>query len=242
FVEADGGLSCWLEYNADLFERSTVERWAGHFKMLVSSVVEGGLDQKVGEVEILPASERSLLLEGFNDTAADYPGDKLVHELFEEQARRDPDAVALVFGGGEMSYGELDARSNALARRLREERGVGPDVLVGMLVERSFEMVVGILGILKAGGAYVPMDPSYPAERIRYMLEDCGADAVLVNVDIDEGLLPGGCSTLDLRDERIYDADTSGLERIGSPSDLIYCIYTSGSTGRPKGVLIEHRN
>src|SRR5690606_16114608 len=155
----------------------------------------------------------------------DYPKDKCVHELFEEQARNHPERVALVFADDRMTYGELDARSNQLAWKLREEHGVGPDVLVAMLCERSLEIIIGILGILKAGGAYVPIDPEYPESRIRYMLEDCGADVVITNVDDPNGV-PEGIQRLDLRESRSYASNADPLPRFSKSSNLIYCIYT----------------
>jgi len=262
FHKGEKGLELKVEYSTDLFDSDHIERMLGHFEVLLASAVADP-DSLIRDLDILPSWEREKFLVEFNDTEVEYPKDKLVHEFFEEQARKHPDRVALVMSNScdsarhaeqkgrrklvegswvsrEMTYGELDARSNALAWTLREEHGVKPDVLVPMLVERSFEMVVGILGILKAGGAYVPIDPKYPYTRIRFMLEDCSARTVLLNVDGMAESLPEGCENLDLRDNRDYSLDTSPLPRVTSPSDLVYCIYTSGSTGKPKGALLEH--
>ena len=187
-------------------------------------------------IDILPRDERHRLLVEWNDTAVDYPQDRLLHELFEDQAARAPEAVALVFEGARLSYGELNARANRLAHRLRAQ-GVGPETIVGLCVERSFEMIVGLLGVLKAGGAYLPIDPDYPRERILFMIEDAAPALVLTQDHLRERL-PETVQTLRL------DADWEEIAReraenpapTATPQNLAYVIYTSGSTGRPKGV------
>jgi amino acid adenylation domain-containing protein len=182
------------------------------------------------------------LLEKWNDTGVAYPRDLRVHEVFEVQVERDPDAVAVVFGSEVLSYGELNARANRLARDL-EKRGVGPEVLVGLCVERSLEMVVGMLGILKAGGAYVPLDPEYPKERLAFMLEDTRAPVLLTQERLVGGLPECGAEVvcLDADAEAIAVESEANLSVPGMPDDLAYVIYTSGSTGRPKGIGIPHR-
>ena len=157
--------------------RSTIERLAGHLKTLLEGIVADP-DARIGELPLLSEAERHRVLVEWNDTAREYPRDKCLHELFAEQAARVPDAVALVYEESELSYGELEQRSNQLAHYLRG-LGVGPEVIVGLCVERSLEMVVGLLGILKAGGAYLPLDPGYPGERLAYMLEDARASVVV---------------------------------------------------------------
>jgi len=190
------GLHCELEYASDLFEGSTIERLAGHFRRVLEGIVADP-DRRVLQIPLLSDGERRQLLEDWNATGADYPRDRCIHELFSEQVMRTPDAVAVVYEGGGVSYGELDRRANQVAHHLRG-LGVGAEAVVGLCVERSLEMVVGLLGILKAGGAYLPLDPSYPPERLAYMFADAGA-AVLVTQGALAGLLPAhGAQVLDL--------------------------------------------
>ena len=177
-VEAEQGLQLSWEYNTDLFEEQTIERLAGYFELLLAGLVAGP-DEDVFSVEMLSDEERHQQLVEWNATHMDYPQDRCIHELFEQQVAINPDAIAVVFEDKQLTYGELNARSNQLARYLIERRGVKPDTLVGLCVERSLDMIVGILGILKAGGAYVPLDPSYPAARLEYMLEDAKLETVL---------------------------------------------------------------
>jgi amino acid adenylation domain-containing protein len=203
--------------------------------------LERAPDTAVCAIDVLPAAERRRVLVEWNDTAADYPRDKCVHELFAEQVERTPDAVALVYEDDRLSYGELDRRSNQLARHLRG-LGVGPDVIVGLCVERSVEMVVGLLGILKAGGAYLPLDPDYPAERLGYMLADARCPAVVTQARLVDQLSE--------RDAVVVLLDADWAEIATQPANtaasgvisdnLAYVIYTSGSTGRPKAVSLLH--
>ena len=194
-------------------------------------------DLPISEAAFLTEEERELVLHRFNDTAADYPRDKTVIDLFEEQVQRTPDNVAVVFEDTQLTYAELNAKANQLARKLRD-LGVKPDDFVAMLTERSLEMIIGIYGILKAGGAYVPMDPTYPEERIRFMLEDCKPKAVLTYHTAVETDIP----VIDLADSEVWTGMPENIEHVNKPSDLAYCIYTSGTTGKPKGVLVEHRS
>ncbi len=170
-------LSGALEFNTDLFEGDTVERMLGHFKILLQGLVAAP-EQSILSVPLLPEAEQHQVLEAWNDTVAEYPRDRCIHQLFEAQVERTPEAIALVFAGEKVTYQQLNRRANQLAHHLRK-LSIGPEVLVGVCVDRSIEMVVGLLGILKAGGAYVPLDPSYPAERLAYMLEDSGVQVLL---------------------------------------------------------------
>jgi amino acid adenylation domain-containing protein len=191
---------------------------------------------------LLTEAERHQLLEEWNDTAADYPGDKCIHELFEEQVERTPEAIALVFEDQELTYRELNAKANQLANYLRKQ-GVGNEVMVGICVERSPEMVAGILGILKAGGAYVPLDPNYPAERLAFMLEDAAVPVLLTQSRLLDKLPKHRGHTLcvDTQWEEIsQQSQRSPVTEIAA-THLAYIIYTSGSTGRPKGVMIPHQ-
>src|SRR5262249_28817018 len=162
--ESGGGLHGFVEYATDLFEGSTIKRLVGHYRTLLEGIVAAP-DSHICDLPLLSAAERHQQLVEWNTTAVDYPREKCVHELFAEQAAKAPEAMAVVFEDQQLSYGELDRRSNQLAHHLRG-LGVGPEVLVGLCVERSLEMVIGLLGILKAGGAYLPLSPTYPQERL----------------------------------------------------------------------------
>ncbi|MCP5107306.1 MAG: amino acid adenylation domain-containing protein, partial [bacterium] len=215
-----------FEYGTRLFEESTVRRFTGFFKKIISDVLENpGIP--LSRVEIIPEAEKRRVLVDFNDTAGDYPREKTIHRLFEEQAEKNPDKIAVVYETRAVTYNQLDRRGGNLAARLRQ-RGVDSDVPVGLMVERSLEMVVGIIGILKAGGAYLPINPDFPEERKRYMLEDSNAGVLLSELSKVSEL-----------------SELSGnVEVIQStqPTHLSYIMYTSGSTGIPRGVMVEHRN
>ncbi|KAB8141160.1 amino acid adenylation domain-containing protein [Chloroflexia bacterium SDU3-3] len=230
----------WLEYSADLFDHATAERMAGHLVTLLASAAAQP-DAPVAELPLLSEEEQRLLLVDWNATEADYPQDVCIHQLFERQAERTPDAVALAYGEATTSYRELNERANQLAHALRG-LGVGPEVLVGLCVERSPEAVVGILGILKAGGAYVPLDPAYPPERLAFMIDDASVAAVVTCGEAALGE-QGGWARIDLRADvaTLAAQPRTNPAPSASASSLAYVIYTSGSTGRPKGVMVEHR-
>ena len=194
----------------------------------------------VSGLEVLPEEERRKLLYDWNDTATEFPADRCIHELFEQQVAATPEATAVVYEDASLSYQELNQRANRVAHALRE-RGVKPDDRVALCLERGLEMVIGLLGVLKAGGAYVPLDPAYPAERLRYMLEDSAPVALLTQSHL-EALLTGfspALPVLDLTEEaRWAQQPDSNPQRAGlTPEHLAYVIYTSGSTGMPKGVI-----
>jgi amino acid adenylation domain-containing protein len=197
-------------------------------------------------LSILPESERHQIIESFNARRAAIPHEKLIHELFEEQVERTPDAVAMIYEGQSPTYAELNRKANQLARYLRD-KGVGPDQLVGICVERSVEMVVGLLGILKAGGAYVPLDPNYPTERLQYMLENATPQVVVTQEKL-RGLLPATQAEVLAPDARLngieeYAGENLSAAELGlTAQHLVYVIYTSGSTGRPKGTAMAHRS
>ncbi|HEU4881108.1 MAG TPA: amino acid adenylation domain-containing protein, partial [Longimicrobium sp.] len=241
-TESDRGLGGWLSYSTDLFERGTILRMLGHLERVLEQVAADA-DVRLSRLELLGEAERALVLEAWNRTEAEVPADRCVHELFEAQAARTPEAVALVFEDETLSYAELNARANRLAHHLRG-LGVGPDARVAICVERGPEMVAGLLAILKAGGAYVPLDPAYPADRLRYMLED-SAPAALVT----QSSLSGTFAGLDVPAVELDALAPAWAELPETnpgvpvrPGDLAYVIYTSGSTGRPKGVMVEHRS
>ncbi|KJD40211.1 bacitracin synthetase [Paenibacillus polymyxa] len=245
--ELDGQLECRLEYATALYKQETAERFARHYDKLLETIAAAP-DGDIASLEMLTEEEIRELMRGFNDSEADYPRQQTIHGLFEEQAELYPDNVAAVMNERQLTYRELNERSNRLARKLRET-GVEADQLVAILAERSLDMVVGILAILKAGGAYVPVDPDYPEERIRFMIEDSGAPLLLIQKHLHEKTDFVG-TRLELDDfvwgDRGADSegalDASNLEPISGPLNLAYVIYTSGTTGRPKGTLIEHKN
>ncbi|RXU26045.1 non-ribosomal peptide synthetase, partial [Pseudomonas syringae] len=239
-VKADGGLIGSLEYASDLFERATIERMAGHLQVLLEGMVADD-QQAVAELPLLSCEQRRQVLESFNDTAAAYPADKLIHQLFEEQAAQQPDALAVVDDAGSLTYGELNARANRLAHYLIG-LGIQPDDRVAICAQRSLEMVVGLLGIFKAGGAYVPLDPAYPEQRLRYMLEDSAPVAVLVQAETRALLGELAVPTLDLQDaDWEVEAEHNPVVPAITPQHLAYVIYTSGSSGKPKGVGGPHQ-
>ena len=235
---SDEGLT--LEYNAELFDDAAIGRMAGHLTTLL-----GGLaaqpDVPVGLLPLLADAERHQILVEWNAKDVDFPRDATLHGLFEERARSCPDAVAATFRGDELTYRQLDERANQVAHHLRG-LGVGPEVMVGVSIERSLELVVGLMGLAKAGGAYVPMDPAYPLERLTYMIKDSKVKVLLTQKHF-AGALPSGDATVVLLDEpATFDALSTEAQNSGADSQsLAYVIYTSGSTGAPKGVVLNHQ-
>ena len=238
--ETEHGVAGFLRYKSDLFDAASVERLLGHFQNLLASIVLNP-DARVDELKLLTAAEQKQL-QVWNATEADYASEHLLHLLFEEQGRRTPDAVAVVFGDEQVSYGELNRRANQLARYL-QRRGVGPDALVAVCLERSVEMVVALLGVLKAGGAYVPLDPAYPRERLAFMLDDCGARVLITQEHLRETVPHTEAQVLCLDAEWpvVAAESTEQTQTAVAPEHLAYVIYTSGSTGRPKGAMNTHR-
>nr|AYM54552.1 protease do [Racemicystis crocea] len=237
----EGGLAGMIEYATDLFDASTVARMARHFQALLQAVTADA-SPRISRLPLLAPEERREILAAWNDTARDFPADACIHDLIEAQAQRTPEATAVTLGSNTLCYAELDRRANQLAHHLRR-LGVGPEVLVGLYVERSLEMIVGLLGILKAGGAYVPLDPSYPRERLAFMLKDSRASVLLTHSRLVEGLPEQGAQLLclDTMSAAIAAEDTRSPARMAKPENVAYVIYTSGSTGTPKGVLVAHR-
>ncbi|HVR98123.1 MAG TPA: amino acid adenylation domain-containing protein, partial [Thermoanaerobaculia bacterium] len=242
--ESAAGLTGTLEYDADLFDRSTAARLLSHLGRLLDEIAADPA-RRISEMPLLAPAERHQLLVEWNDSAADYAGAVCLHELVEAQVERSPDAVAVSFEGEELSYAELERRSNLLAHRLRE-LGVGPEVPVAMCVERSLAMMVGLLAVLKAGGAYVPLDPDYPSGRLAFMIEDSSASLLLAQSHLVLRLPAGNTRVLLLDGEDGAAALGTGgpaARPVGDavPDSLLYVIYTSGSTGRPKGVMVRHQ-
>ncbi|OLQ57027.1 non-ribosomal peptide synthetase [Bacillus licheniformis] len=233
-----GNIEIHFVYNGNVYEHTSVKRMEEHFMQIIKQMVNSQAI-RVQDLDILTADERSLLIEACNDTAANYPKEKTLYQLFEEQAERTPAQVAIVFGDEKLTYRQLNERANQLARTLRA-KGVRADRLTAIISEHSIDLVVGILAVLKAGGAYVPIDPDYPKHRIQYILEDSKAEIVLTQYHLRQRFTHAGTIVL-LDEESSYHEEHSNLERISDAKDLAYVIYTSGSTGMPKGVLIEHR-
>jgi len=240
-AEAGGSLEATLEYNTDLFKPATVRRMSDHFQTLLEGMVANP-EQRLSELPMLTEAEKHRLVVEWNDTKRDYPQDKCIHELFEEQAERTPEATAVVFEERHLTYRELNRRANQVAHHLRK-LGVKPDDLVGLYMERSLEMVVGLLGILKAGGAYVPLDSAYPKERLAFMLAETQVALLLTQRALADDFpdFDGRAVCLD-RDCELLEKETEqNPAAAAAPDNLAYVMYTSGSTGKPKGVLIRHR-
>ncbi|HEY0019293.1 MAG TPA: amino acid adenylation domain-containing protein, partial [Longimicrobium sp.] len=230
-----------LGYSTELFDRATVRRMLGHLERVLEQVSDDA-DVRISGLRLLDAAERRTVVEDWNPAIVPDPADACIHQRFQAQAARTPGAVALVSEDEEIGYGALNARANRLAHHLAR-RGVGPETRVGICLERGPEMVVAILAVLKAGGAYVPLDPAYPAERLSYMLADCGASVLLTQAAL-RGALSASASVqvvdVDAARAEIAAESAENPERGVPPRALAYVIYTSGSTGRPKGVAVEH--
>jgi amino acid adenylation domain-containing protein len=233
--EQDEGLGMVFDYNADMFEASTIDRMLGHFQTLLEGIVADP-DRSIAKLPLLTEPEQQQRL-AWNQTQADYP-DRCIHQLFEAQVERTPDAVAIEFDRKQMTYRELNARSNQLAHDLRCS-GVGANVLVGICLDRSIEMFIGLLGILKAGGAYLPLDPTYPQERLAYVLTDSRLSIVVTQSNL-VSLLPASSAQIVCLDDGEDAASADNPIPMARVDDLAYVIYTSGSTGNPKGVKILH--
>lgn len=237
--ENEGILTMDYDFLPCLFSEKEIEQIHQSLLMLIDNAIRCP-SRKLGELELVSEDEKTHILFDFNRTQTQYAIGKTVHQLFEEQVKKTPDQTAVIFGDERLTYHELNKKSNQLARALRK-MGVGPDFIVGLMVNRSLELMIGIMGILKAGGAYLPIDPEYPGERVRYMLEDSGT-RILLTHDGLEGKTPEGITTVNIKDASIYAGRHSNVESVSSSSSLAYVIYTSGSTGKPKGVTLEHRS
>ncbi|WP_310490372.1 amino acid adenylation domain-containing protein [Chamaesiphon sp. VAR_69_metabat_338] len=239
--ETATGIEGGIEYNTDLFDAATIERTIGHFQTLLAAIVANPA-QRIADLPLLTPAERQQLLGEWNDTKVDDARQLCIHQLFEAQVARTPTAIAVVCEDDKITYAQLNRRANQLADRL-QHAGVTANVLVGILMERSIEMVVALLGILKAGGAYVPLDPHYPPARISYMLADADVKILVTQSELRSHLPspPDLVICLD-SDWQLTGYSPENLDREVRGENLAYAIYTSGSTGQPKGVAVEHRN
>ncbi|WP_025028857.1 non-ribosomal peptide synthetase [Caldalkalibacillus mannanilyticus] len=228
-----------VRYNDQRYSHRLIEQIISHLYQTFS-VVLFSPDLEFSKVDLLSETEKNQLLTQYNETNIGYPKEKLIHQLFEEQAEKNPDSVAIVYKDQQMTYRELNEKANRLAWTLKN-KGVQAEQLVAIMVERSLDMIVGIIGILKAGGAYVPIDPAYPEERISYMLENSGAGTLLLSSHL-QGKIAYEGQIIELDNELSYHENNSNVPTCNLPSHLAYVIYTSGTTGQPKGVMVEHRN
>lgn len=236
----DDKIAIDFSYSEAWFDRAAVRRMLVHFKHLVEAI-PAVIDQPMATLDIVPPHERALLLKGFNNTAVDFPHTKTIVQLFEAQVAKAPDRIAVVFEEKELTYRALNERVNALAASLVQRHAPTPDSIIGLMVERSEWMLIGMLGILKTGAAYLPIDPAFPEQRVQYMLEDSGTEVLLT----EEQFMgkSGPTTTARLVDIRaVVHADVANPKPAAAPENLAYLIYTSGSTGNPKGVMVEHRN
>ncbi len=237
-VDSKPELRGWWEYNTDLFDATTIERMVGHFTNLLEGIVAHP-EKRLSELPLLSASEHLNLLVNWNNTTTNYPQDKCIHELFEAQVERTPSVIAVVFEEQQLTYRELNAKANQLAHHLCS-LGVKPEVRVGICVERSLDMLIGLLAILKAGGAYVPLDPIYPQERIAFILEETQAAVLLTQAKLRETIPQHQAQVVCLDSDwhLIAQQSQENLYSLATTDDIAYTIYTSGSTGKPKGVQI----
>lgn len=229
-----------IEYATDLFDRSTIERLAGHMQKLLAEIVASP-EISIWEIRLMDEWESRQLVVEWNQTAATFPAEKCIHDLFSERAHQQPEAIAVVYDADHISYGELERRSNQLAHYLGRQ-GAGPETIIALCIERSVEMLVGLLGILKAGASYLPLDPSYPEERLAYMIEDAQA-AILLTQQRPLAVLPQRRPIVRIDEDwpRIAQQSQDPLKHKSDPDNLAYVIYTSGSTGKPKGCMVSHR-
>ncbi|MBQ1466976.1 MAG: amino acid adenylation domain-containing protein, partial [Solobacterium sp.] len=233
----DDKMAVRFSYDPKSYTAGNIDLLLTHLKTIADRVAEDP-ERKVSELCISDENEKEQVLHAFNNTSFDYPKETTIVELFEKRVSDCPDAIALEMGEQTLTYAQLNEKANQLAHILREKHGVKPNDFVAILAERSMEMIVGIYGIIKAGGAYVPMDPTYPEDRIAYMLEDSKTKAVLTYKTSIKTDIP----VIDLEDQELYSEAKENLPIVNAADDLIYCIYTSGTTGKPKGVMIENRS
>lgn len=242
-AETENGLSGVFQYKTDLFDEETIARMSEHYRVLLEGILANP-ESSLSELPLLTVEEQQQILHEWNETTQPFPSEECLHELFEQQCERTPESVALVSGAAQLTYGELNTRANQLAQHLRTF-GVGAETLVGILMQRSVEMVVSLLGVLKAGAAYVPLDPDCPLERLSLMIQDAGFKVLLTQRRLagrlsEAGKLP--VISVDEEAEQIAKQSTNRVESAVNADNLAYVIHTSGSTGRPKGVMISHRS
>lgn len=236
-IERDSGITCFLVYCSKLFKPETIERMAGHFANIVHKIVENP-DISIEAIELITEEEKRVILQKFNNTKADYPKELMLQDVFERQVNETPKNIAAIFEDKEITYEQLNLRANQLAHRLRNE-GVTKDVIVGVMLYRSIDMITSIMAVLKAGGAYMPISPDYPKDRIEFMLSDSKSPVLLTQGVIGEHIEFEG-KILNVENKELYEGAVTNPQKVNNSCDLAYVIYTSGSTGKPKGAMIEH--
>lgn len=239
-IEKNEEINFNIEYSTKLFKEKTIQRLANHFINLLEEI-SINIEKSLSQIKILKQHEEQQILRKSNNIKAEYPREKTIHELFEEQVEKVPNNVALICEGNELTYNQLNQKSNQLARHLKA-KGVKRDSIVSIMVDRTSEMIIGIMAILKAGGAYLPIDLTYPEERIKYMLEDSQAKLLLTSEKLTANIDIDNINKIYIYDEELYTGKDSNIDNINKPNDLAYIIYTSGTTGKPKGTMIEHKN
>ncbi|HLP61338.1 MAG TPA: amino acid adenylation domain-containing protein, partial [Candidatus Deferrimicrobium sp.] len=241
-VEIDDRLTFSLEYSTSLFKEKTIRDFIGYFQNIIRSVTANPA-VKLAEIEIIDQEQKKRILEISNGITDSIDLNETIHGRFEKIVLENEHKTALVFRDGQITYGKLNRKANRLARLL-QIKGVGRDKVVGLMVERSFEMVIGMIGIMKAGGAYLPIDTKLPGLRKRFMIEDGNISALVTNFDIEENAdyIPRHIEPLDIRNEYFYQGTGENLPPANKGADLVYVLFTSGSTGKPKGVMLEHTN
>lgn len=237
--DCGNNIELFFEYCTKLFKRPTIENLAEHLKILLQNIVRDP-EAKISELDIMDENGYAQVVEGFNNTSVPYCTDKSLQELFEELVNQIPDEAALVFEGKKLTYRELNERANRLARAIALH-GAGKDCITGIMVHRSFEMIIGILAILKAGGAYLPIDPDYPEDRVNYILDHCKPN-VIITEDRLKHKVKSGTAIINVNDTLVNRLDASNLGIKNTAEDLGYVIYTSGTTGRPKGVMLKRKS
>ncbi len=232
-----GNITLDFDYKVDLFSEQQIEKIYNQINNIIDQILINP-SIKIGEISLVSELEKNISIYEFNSTKCDYPYDRMIYQLFEDQVIRTPQKVAITYKGNELTYKELNERSNQLARKLIDE-GVQNEKIVGLMMIHSMETIIGILAILKAGGAYLPLDPTYPIHRINYLIEDSKVDIILTNISVNELNFYG--KIIDFNESYAYIGDSTNIELLKKSSDLAYIIYTSGSSGQPKGVMIEHQ-
>ncbi|MBV9265441.1 MAG: amino acid adenylation domain-containing protein, partial [Acidobacteriaceae bacterium] len=241
-VERPEGLSCWAEYSTDLFDAATIRRFLGHYQVLLEAIIEN-TERRISELPLLTEAEQHQLLAEWNKPSTHFLSDICVHNAFERQVERTPNKIAVICEDHELTYAELNRRSNQLAHRLCA-MGVSPETLVALCMERSLDMLVGILAILKAGGGYLPVDPAYPCDRVAFMLRDAQVQVLITQEALLPAIPPHDAAVVCIDRDWPSIASEAGENLVpqAKPEDVAYVIYTSGSTGNPKGCLITHAN
>ena len=229
-----------IEYRTDLFKKRTIERMFEHYMNTIDCIMND-IDIKIKDIEVISEKEKNKILYEFNDTKVDYPQNKTMSELFEEQVIKTPNKIAVIFGDEKLTYKELNEKANSLAYFLRNVKNINREDTIGIMVKRSLEMIIAILGVMKAGGTYIPIDPSFPEDRVNYMLESSSACILLTSKKVENTINYKNKVIIDLDNSDIYSLPNTNIKNINNLSDLLYIIFTSGSTGKPKGVMQRQR-